>query len=180
MANYLVTDTDLTSVANAIRTRGGTSASLTFPTGFSDAIAAIPSGDAVWHEVTLTQNYDNPSDICKAIFVAQATPVQAYFRVKSTTVLPTQRLIANGTGFFSSSSVYGYGTRISGVTNTTITLSSSTAGSANANSGDVYEYTFLNEINDDHVPYSADHSVLNAYKTANNYPDPTVYTYEEY
>lgn len=30
------------------------------------------------------------------------------------------------------------------------------------------------------VPYSADHSVLNAYKTAANYPDPTVYTYEEY
>ena len=30
------------------------------------------------------------------------------------------------------------------------------------------------------VPYSADHGVLQSYKTANNYPDPTVYTYEEY
>lgn len=37
-------DADLTSVANAIRTKGGTSASLAFPAGFLTAIAAIPSG----------------------------------------------------------------------------------------------------------------------------------------
>lgn len=37
-------DTDLTSVANAIRTKGGTSASLAFPSGFVTAIGAIPSG----------------------------------------------------------------------------------------------------------------------------------------
>ena len=37
-------DADLTSVANAIRTKGGTSASLAFPTDFVSAIAAIPSG----------------------------------------------------------------------------------------------------------------------------------------
>lgn len=37
-------DADLTSVANAIRTKGGTSASLTFPADFVSAIAAIPSG----------------------------------------------------------------------------------------------------------------------------------------
>ena len=30
-----------------------------------------------------------------------------------------------------------------------------------------------------YVPASADHSVLNAYKAASNYPDPTVYTYME-
>lgn len=35
---------DLTSVANAIRTKGGTSAQLAFPTEFVSAIAAIPSG----------------------------------------------------------------------------------------------------------------------------------------
>lgn len=44
MANYLTTDTDLTSVADAIRTKGGTSASLAFPADFVSAIAAIPSG----------------------------------------------------------------------------------------------------------------------------------------
>ena len=37
-------DSDLTSVANAIRTKGGTSASLAFPAEFVSAIAAIPSG----------------------------------------------------------------------------------------------------------------------------------------
>lgn len=44
MSNYLVDGADLTSVANAIRTKGGTSASLAFPSGFVSAIAAIPSG----------------------------------------------------------------------------------------------------------------------------------------
>lgn len=44
MSNYLVTDTDLTSVANAIRTKGGTSAALEFPFGFVSAVQAIPTG----------------------------------------------------------------------------------------------------------------------------------------
>lgn len=37
-------DADLTSVANAIRTKGGTSAALAFPAGFVDAIDAIETG----------------------------------------------------------------------------------------------------------------------------------------
>lgn len=37
-------DSDLTSVANAIRTKGGTSAPLAFPAGFVSAVEAIPSG----------------------------------------------------------------------------------------------------------------------------------------
>lgn len=37
-------DTDLTSVANAIRTKGGTSAQLAFPAGFVSAIDAISTG----------------------------------------------------------------------------------------------------------------------------------------
>ena len=37
-------DADLTSVANAIRTKGGTSASLAFPADFVSAIAAISGG----------------------------------------------------------------------------------------------------------------------------------------
>lgn len=42
--NYIVSDTDLTAVASAIRTKGGTSASLSFPTGFCDAISQISGG----------------------------------------------------------------------------------------------------------------------------------------
>ena len=37
-------DADLTSVANAIRTKGGTSADLAFPAGFVSAVEAIPTG----------------------------------------------------------------------------------------------------------------------------------------
>lgn len=44
MTDYLVTDTELTSVANAIRTKGGTSAQLNFPTEFVSAIGDISSG----------------------------------------------------------------------------------------------------------------------------------------
>lgn len=41
---YLVNSADLTAVADAIRTKGGTSGALTFPSGFADAIAAIQAG----------------------------------------------------------------------------------------------------------------------------------------
>ena len=37
-------DADLTSVANAIRTKAGTSGQLAFPSGFVSAIGNIPSG----------------------------------------------------------------------------------------------------------------------------------------
>lgn len=44
MADYLTTDTELTSIANAIRTKGGTAAQLTYPAGFVSAINDISSG----------------------------------------------------------------------------------------------------------------------------------------
>lgn len=47
-------DADLTSVANAIRTKGGTSASLAFPAGFVSAIDAIPSGGGGLSVATFT------------------------------------------------------------------------------------------------------------------------------
>lgn len=57
MANYLTNDTELTSIANAIRTKGGTSAQLTYPTGFVTAIQNIPSGGGSLSNVCyLTKN----------------------------------------------------------------------------------------------------------------------------
>lgn len=44
MANYVVSDTSLTSIADAIRTAGSTSSSLEFPTGFVTAIGNISGG----------------------------------------------------------------------------------------------------------------------------------------
>lgn len=43
MTDYLTTDTELTSVANAIRTKGDTSEQLTYPAGFVSAIEALPT-----------------------------------------------------------------------------------------------------------------------------------------
>lgn len=42
--NYIVSDTDMTAVANAIRAKGGTSDPLSFPTGFCNAISQISGG----------------------------------------------------------------------------------------------------------------------------------------
>lgn len=64
MSDYKVTDSELTGIANAIRTKGGTSSPLVFPNGFSSAIADIPSGGgSTLVQKTITQNgtYD-PSD----------------------------------------------------------------------------------------------------------------------
>ena len=44
MSEYIVTDSELISVADAIRRRGGTQEGLTWPTGYVSAINAIPSG----------------------------------------------------------------------------------------------------------------------------------------
>lgn len=51
MANYVVSDTSLTAVADAIRTKGDTAASLAFPSGFVSAINAIPTGGGGDYEI---------------------------------------------------------------------------------------------------------------------------------
>lgn len=63
MANYKVTDTELSGIANAIRLKGGTSEPLVFPSGFESAITNIPSGSAVLVSKTISQNgIYNPVD----------------------------------------------------------------------------------------------------------------------
>lgn len=44
MSEYLVQDTELAAVADAIRTKAGTTDPITFPNGFTEAIAAIQTG----------------------------------------------------------------------------------------------------------------------------------------
>ena len=44
MTEYLVNDTDMTAVADAIRTKSGTSDALVFPDGFVSAVQAIQAG----------------------------------------------------------------------------------------------------------------------------------------
>ena len=57
MANYIVSDTNLTAVANAIRTKGGTSSALEFPDEFIQAIGDIQTGGGVTIEpLNITEN----------------------------------------------------------------------------------------------------------------------------
>ncbi len=48
MADYLTTDTELISVANAIRQRGGTVSQLVYPQGYIDAILAIGTSEGLF------------------------------------------------------------------------------------------------------------------------------------
>lgn len=61
-------DADLTSVANAIRTKGGTSASLAFPSGFVSAVEAIPSGGGGWTEITAASSAANAMQCFMLLF----------------------------------------------------------------------------------------------------------------
>lgn len=56
MATYIIDGSDLTDVADAIRTRGGTSALLSFPNEFVDAIENIPHDEAPSGTISITQN----------------------------------------------------------------------------------------------------------------------------
>lgn len=62
--DYVVSDSSLTSVADAIRAKGQTSAALEYPDGFIGAINAIPTGGGVTPEplsVTANGTYTAPS-----------------------------------------------------------------------------------------------------------------------
>lgn len=64
MSRYIVESTNLTSVADAIRTRGGTSSGLQFPDGFITAIENIPSvsGTLITKSITANGTYNASSD----------------------------------------------------------------------------------------------------------------------
>lgn len=65
-------DADLTSVANAIRTKGGTSADLAFPAGFVSAVQAIPSGGGLtWDAVVDRSALTGKIDILTATQIAE-------------------------------------------------------------------------------------------------------------
>lgn len=58
-------DANLTSVANAIRAKGGTSAQMAFPTGFVSAVQAIPTGTTPTgtKQISITQNGTTTEDV---------------------------------------------------------------------------------------------------------------------
>lgn len=69
-------DYDLTSVANAIRTKGGTSAPLFFPDDFITAIMAISSGVKIKYTGSVV-NFNTASSVSLETLDVQITPVQS-------------------------------------------------------------------------------------------------------
>jgi len=74
MSNYIVSDTDLTSIADAIRTKTGGSSSIAFPAGFVSEIGNIPSGgggdldDFIENHGTISSFEGNMSIVGKGAF----------------------------------------------------------------------------------------------------------------
>ena len=65
MATYLTDSSDLTSVANAIRTKGGTSAQMAFPAGFVSAVQNIQTGitPTGTKQISITDNGTTTEDV---------------------------------------------------------------------------------------------------------------------
>ena len=68
-------DADLTSVANAIRTKGGTSAQMAFPAGFVSAVQAIPTGSGK----TLLADYTASEDVSEIVLSGDFSGYPFYY-----------------------------------------------------------------------------------------------------
>lgn len=102
MANYLVTDSDLSTVASAIRTKGGTSAQLSFPSGFVNAIGDIQTGGSavlINKNITTNGTYNASSDSADG-YKKVVVSVQPS--------LTTKNISANGTYAASGDNADGY------------------------------------------------------------------------
>lgn len=97
MANYLVTDTELESVADAIRAKGGTSADLEFPTDFVSAVSAISTGkNAQISAVVSRSASDQYTALSHSITVAKTGTYTVYwaaFRTSSSGTSGVQLVI---------------------------------------------------------------------------------------
>ena len=98
-------DADLTSVANAIRTKGGTSASLAFPADFVSAIQAIPSGgggdDNLKKLITNTLTSFSDSDITEI-------PAYTFYGKTELTNISIPNVIKIKDSAFYGTGLYGY------------------------------------------------------------------------
>ena len=78
---YLVDGADMTTVADAIRERGGTTAPLSFPAGMAEAVRGIPSGEC-GIDVVITSNVTTVIDLRDVLSPAIGSD-QFVFAVKS-------------------------------------------------------------------------------------------------
>lgn len=76
MADYLVQGTSLTTVADAIRERGGTTAPLSFPAGMAEAVRNIQSGGDLSAVNGYIADFTVPADL-----IVTAGAVDKYARI---------------------------------------------------------------------------------------------------
>lgn len=103
---YIANTTDLTAVANAIRTKGGTSEQLSFPNGFVSAISGLGGGDNVFIVEMIDDEYNNEvlSATCKEIFDAakDGNAIMAYHSANLDTMImqyPLVQCVKGGTTY---------------------------------------------------------------------------------
>ena len=98
MSDYKVTDSELTGIANAIRTKGGTSSPLVFPDGFTSAIGAIPAGGGVIEPLSIIQNgtYTPPSGVDGYSPIVVNVPTSGGGDVSEVTSIPDVSDMTNG------------------------------------------------------------------------------------
>ena len=78
---YLVDGADMTTVADAIREKGGTTAPLSFPAGMAEAVRGIPSGEC-GIDVVITSSVTNAIDFGNILASASGSN-QFVFAIKS-------------------------------------------------------------------------------------------------
>ena len=83
MAEYLTNDTDLKAVADAIRTKAGSTAALAFPDGFVSAVNGIQAGGGAGFSVTFpatATNWNQVADDLSGLLMADGTikPITDY------------------------------------------------------------------------------------------------------
>ena len=112
-------DADLTSVANAIRTKGGTSAQMAFPAGFVSAVNAIPTGGGGGgiDPFPLPEGYYLPAN-CQKLLYAESSAAQ----ICDTGVHPTLETKVEIAGYFIPGSYVNYA-YLTGCTNPPIYIS---------------------------------------------------------
>lgn len=144
-------DADLTTVANAIRTKGGTSAQLAFPSGFASAIAAIPSGGGTYQAKTgidpttssQTIQPDSGFDALSSVQInampsgTAGTPTATKGTVSNHSVSVTPS-VTNTTGYITGSTKTG--------TAVTVSASELVSGSETKTANGTYDVTNLAEL----------------------------------
>lgn len=122
--DYLTTDTELTSIADAIRTKGGTSASLVYPTGFVSAIQAISTGT----DVSDTTAVEGDVLAGKYFYKANGSKVQGTIATKtSSNMTVSGATVTAPAGYYAS--------------DTSKSVASGTAGTPSASKGTVSNHS---------------------------------------